>query len=115
MLLNGTTGDPIKHGPSLRQGEPLSPLLFVLAIDPLHHILATATSQGQLKPLRGRPIRASLYADDAAIFVSPIKNDIQFLASTLASFGDVTGLVTNCAKSLVAPIRCDNIDLDDVL
>ena len=27
----------------------------------------------------------------------------------------VTGLVTNCAKSVVAPIRCGNIDLDDVL
>ena len=27
----------------------------------------------------------------------------------------VTGLVTNCAKSVVAPIRCGNIELDDVL
>lgn len=101
VLLNGIPGDPIRHGQGLRQGDPLSPLLFVLAIDPLHHILAKATAQGSLHPLRGRPIRASLYADDAAIFVAPIKSDIQFLASTLASFGEVTGLVTNCAKSLV--------------
>ena len=27
----------------------------------------------------------------------------------------VTGLVTNCAKSVVAPIRCGNIDLDEIL
>ena len=93
------------------------PLLFVLAIDPLHHLLNKATAQGHLHPLCGRDttIRASLYADDAAIFVKPIKEDVQFLASTLASFGEVTGLVTNCAKSLVAPIRCENVDLDDIL
>ena len=93
----------------------LSPLLFVLAIDPLHHILAKATAQGNLHPIRGNPIRASLYADDAAIFFAPIKEDIQFLASTLSAFGDVTWLITNCNKSLVAPIRCANIDLDDIL
>jgi hypothetical protein len=28
------------------------------------------------------------------------------LASTLHHFGDVTGLVTNCTKIQVAPIRC---------
>ena len=60
-------------------------------------------------------IRTSLYADDAAIFVVPNKNDINFLASTLNHFGEVTGLVTNCAKSQVAPIRCANLDLDPIL
>ena len=55
------------------------------------------------------------YADNAAIFVKPIKEDVQFLASTLASFGEVTGLVTNCTKSLVAPIRCGDVDRDDIL
>lgn len=106
VLLNGIAGDPIKHGRSLRQGDPLSPLLFVLAISPLHHILSKATTQGHLQPLGGRHlgIRASLYADDAAVFCAPIKEDVLFLTATLASFEEATGLFTNCAKSLVAPI-----------
>lgn len=117
VLLNGVPGAPIKHGCGLRQGDPLSPLLFVLAIDPLHLILQKATAQGKLHPLGGQAmsIRASLYADDAAVFLAPIKSDVEFFAHTLKSFGDVTGLATNCAKSLVAPIRCENLDLVDIL
>lgn len=56
-----------------------------------------------------------LYADDAAIFVASIKEDIQFLATSLASFGEVTDLVTNCSTRLVAPMRCDSVNLDDIL
>ena len=117
VLLNGITGDPIKHGRGLRQGDPLSPLLFMLAIDPLHHILCKATAQGQLHKLQGRipTVCTSIYADDAAIFMKPKKEDVQFLANALVQFGNATGLVTNCAKSQVVPIRWDNIDLDDVL
>jgi hypothetical protein len=46
VLLNGIAGDPIKHGRGLRQGDPLSMLLFVLAIDPL---LRKSTNQGHIK------------------------------------------------------------------
>lgn len=60
-------------------------------------------------------MRMSLYADDATIFVAPVKEDIQQLTSILANFGEVTGPVTNLEKSTVAPIRCDGINLDDVL
>jgi hypothetical protein len=60
-------------------------------------------------------IHTSLYADGAAIFMAPNKEDINFLASTLHHFGDVTCLLTNCAKSQVVPIRCADIDLEDTL
>jgi hypothetical protein len=57
----------------------------------------------------------SLYADDAVIFVAPIKEDITCLTSILATFGEVTGLGANHQKSLVAPIHCDGLDLEDIL
>ena len=117
VLLNGTVGDPIRHGKGLRQGDPMSPLLFVLAIDPLHHILNKATTQGKLHPIRRNTAthHASLYADDAAGFVKPMKEDVSCFASILGGFGEVTGLVTNCSKSLVAPIRCAGLDLPEIL
>jgi hypothetical protein len=49
-------------------------------------------------------VRTTLYADYAAIFVKTIKNDINFLASTLEKFSDATGLVMNCAKSQVVQL-----------
>jgi hypothetical protein len=89
----------------------------VLAIDPITQILEEATRIGLLRKLRGRGVilRTSLYADDAAIFVAPVKDDVQNLASILQHFGEVTGLCTNFSKSSVVPIRCEDIDLDIIL
>lgn len=117
VLLNGVPGVPIAHGRGLRQGDPLSPLLFDLVIDPLQQLLHLATENGDLHRLRGRgpTIRTSLYADDAAIFMAPFKEDFEVLAHILEGFGEVTGLVTNVHKSLAAPIRCSNLDLDVIM
>jgi hypothetical protein len=107
----------IVHGRGLRQGDPLSPLLFNIAIDPLQRILQVATEQGLLSrfPRKGARFRTSLYADDAAIFVAPTYDDVSNLARILCNFGSITGLVTNIGKSLVAPIRCIDLDLEHVL
>jgi hypothetical protein len=53
VLLNGIAGKPIVHGRGLRQGDLLSPLLFVIAIDPISQILERATTHGLLHKLRG--------------------------------------------------------------
>ena len=56
-----------------------------------------------------------MYADDAAIFISPTKDDVEAIKIILQAFGTFSGLHINLEKSSMHPIRCENIDLDQVL
>jgi mannosylglycoprotein endo-beta-mannosidase len=117
VILNGSPLDQIQHGRGLRQGDPLSPLLFILVIDPLHRILQVATERGLLSKLNGCAARfwVSMYADDAVIFLKPTTRDADNLKRTLANFSEVKGLQTNLRKTSLTPINCDSINLDVVL
>lgn len=79
VMLNGARGRWYKHFRGLRQGDPLSPMLFILAMEPLQRLLQLATDDGMLSPINHRAavLRVSLYADDAAVFVNPKKRRLQ--------------------------------------
>lgn len=117
VLLNGIPSSKIQHGKGLRQGDPLSPLLFILAFDPLHRAIAKASELGILKEQPGREIkmRMSLYADDTIVFANPCREEIDTLLKIFKLFGNATGLKMNPGKSYAVPIRCDNMDLIIVL
>jgi hypothetical protein len=103
ILLNGEPGTPIKHGRGLCQGDPLSPIIFILAMDPLQRRLDIATRQGLLHPIGADPIkvRTNLYADDAMLFLRPIASDVSNLQRLPNEFGTATGLCTNVQKSKI--------------
>jgi hypothetical protein len=78
ILINGRLGRRICHARGLRQGDPLSPLLFVLVMEVLNAMIAEADQQGLLSPLPGNGQRLWLYADDLVLFlvlevISPIR------------------------------------------
>jgi hypothetical protein len=70
-----------------------------------------------LSPLRDRTaqIRLSLYADDAGVFINPIKQEVDLIIDIMRHFSDATSLRINVNKSTVAPIRCSQLNLDEVL
>jgi hypothetical protein len=117
ILLNSVIGQPFKHRRGLWQGDPLSPLLFILAMNPLQRLLELATQEGLLHPIGADPVkmRTSLYADDIALFLRPHATDVANLQQLLHHFGTATGLCTNFTKSEIIPIRCDGLDIHEIL
>ena len=93
----------------VRQGDPLSPLLFVLAADLLQSILNKAWNIGVLKhPISdafGGDYPIVQYADDT-LLILPTDGRILFnLKGLLRSFSDSTVLHVNFNKSFLAPIN----------
>lgn len=108
ILLNGSPGERIAHRRGLRQGDPLSPMLFILIMDVLCHLVNKASEEELLQPLARRALqhRISLYADDVVIFLRPTASDINITLDILQLFGEASGLKTNVQKSSVHPIQC---------
>jgi hypothetical protein len=92
-------------------------MLFILAMNPLQRLLNLATQQGILThlPLTIAKWRTSMYADDAAIFINPIKEDVAAVKMIIKAFDTFLELHINLQKSSVRLIRCENVDLDQVL
>jgi hypothetical protein len=51
ILVNGEPGLPFIHKRGLRQGDPHSPMLFILVMDALNYLVKYATSNQLLQPL----------------------------------------------------------------
>jgi hypothetical protein len=116
FLLNGDPGKRIHHCRGVRQGDPLSPMLFLLAMEPLHMLFHHAQSSGTLSFLHQNcaNFRMSLYADDAAVSIHPTARDLATTKHILQIFGDASGLITNLDKTNFYPIGCHNLNLEGV-
>ncbi|XP_060957672.1 uncharacterized protein LOC133029200 [Cannabis sativa] len=72
VLVNGAPGNVFSPGRGLRQGDPLSPYLFILCSEVLSKLVRKAEDCGELTGIRiGRnsiPITHLFYADDALFF-----------------------------------------------
>lgn len=116
VMTNGHPGPPIDHACGLRQGDPISPMLFTIVIDVLNSLLLQAVDTGLLQRLTTRHVASSisLYADDVVIFCHPDSHDIATVHELLRLFGVASGLRTNFDKCSATPIQCSDDHIDTI-
>ncbi|KAG8080917.1 hypothetical protein GUJ93_ZPchr0007g5624 [Zizania palustris] len=108
VLLNGLPGKFFHCKRGVRQGDLLSPLLFVIVADLLQHITNQATRLGFIKAPICHPASNDFpiiqYADDTMVFLHADQKNI-FFKSLINSFSMSTGLKVNYSKSSLIPIN----------
>jgi len=92
----------------VRQGDPLSPLLFVLAAEILQYVINGLKDQGILKlpiPQPSNDFPIVQYADDTLLIMQADARQIFCLKAILNTFASSTGLAVNFSKSFMVPIN----------
>jgi hypothetical protein len=94
ILLNGVPRKVFHCRRGVRQGDPLSPLLFVLAADLLQSIVNPATQRGVLSlPLlerRGSEFPIMQYVDNTLLFLEARPRQLLALKALLSTFAEST-------------------------
>lgn len=90
MLWNGEALEEFSPSRGIRQGDPLSPYLFVLCIEKLFQMISVAVDNGHWKPIRvarGGPMISHLaFADDVLLFAEASEEQIILLKHILDLF-----------------------------
>ncbi|KAL0312368.1 UNVERIFIED_CONTAM: Retrovirus-related Pol polyprotein from type-2 retrotransposable element R2DM [Sesamum radiatum] len=105
LSLNGGICGFFKGARGLRQGDPLSPYLFVIVMEVLNVSMTARIQQDQCFSYHWRCKELSLamlcFADDLLLFSKADPHSVSILKEVLDGFGIVSGLVANAAKSHV--------------
>jgi hypothetical protein len=105
VLINGVASSFFTVARGLRQGCPLSPLLFLLVAEGLSRAIIEAKSRGEFIGVSLSPtLRLShlLFVDDVLIFCSGLRQDAEKLRSILDLFSRATGMQINGQKSTLS-------------
>lgn len=101
----------------LRQGDPLSPYLFVLAMEVLPQLLNANYMNGRIgyHPKASNPLISHLaFADDLMIFFDGERNSLISIADTLEVFSSWSGLTMNRNKTELFIAGLNQVEADDI-
>uniref|UniRef100_A0A2N9ELX8 Reverse transcriptase domain-containing protein n=1 Tax=Fagus sylvatica TaxID=28930 RepID=A0A2N9ELX8_FAGSY len=111
VLVNGSPEGFFGNSRGLRQGDPLSPLLFLLVMEVLSKMFKKSEEAGLIcgfmaGVLGGSEVRIShlLFADDTIVFCDAVPQQVMHIRKVLSCFEAVTGLKVNLTKSEMVPV-----------
>ena len=107
VLVNGSPSGFFSSSRGLRQGNPLSPLLFLLVMEVLSRMLRKTVEGGFITGFNlGSDVSIShlLFADDSILFCDANPQHMMYIWLVLTFFEAVTGLRVNMSKSEIVPV-----------
>jgi hypothetical protein len=111
ILVNGSFEGFFGSSRGLRQGDSLSPLLFLLIMEVLSRLLpkteeASLIRGFQAGMLGGNEVRIShlLFAHDTIVFCDSAPEQVFHIRKVLSCFEAITGLHVNLTKSEMVPV-----------
>ncbi|WJX78916.1 hypothetical protein P8452_62093 [Trifolium repens] len=118
-MWHGSRSDFFTTGRGIRQGDPMSPYIFVLCMDKLTHLIAESVDSGNWHPLKagrsGPPISHLMFADDLFLFGKATDMNMKAITDTLDRFCDLSGQLVSVEKTSVLFSRNVNHDTRGVL
>ncbi len=109
VLVNGVASPFFHYERGLRQGCPLSPLIFLLVMEGLSRLIKDMHLKGRLMGIRITDsciITHLLFVDDVLIFLNGGIGDLTTLQKTISLFQFATSMVINNSKSTITAFDC---------
>ncbi|GJW05294.1 RNA-directed DNA polymerase, eukaryota [Tanacetum coccineum] len=104
VLVNGSPSDEFQFHCGLKQGDPLSPFLFILLMESLHLSVSRAVNDGWFKGIRlndNISLSHLFYADDALFVGEWSDANLRGIIYILKCFYLASGLQINISKSQI--------------
>lgn len=105
VLINGSPYGSFNASRGLRQGDPLSPYLFILCADVLSSLLTKANQEGKIQGIRvsnrGPSVSHLLFADDSLFFLKADYKNSHNLSLIFKEYEKASGQMINLEKSSI--------------
>lgn len=105
ILWNGEPLDAFQPTRGIRQGNPLSPYLYVICMERLSHLIEREVQLGSWKPSRasrnGPQISNLAFADDLTLFGEASVAQAEIMMKCLNQFCEASGSKVSIAKSRI--------------
>lgn len=102
IRVNGAITDSFAHGRGLRQGDPLSPMLFIIIADSLNSLMRNA--EQAMPPFVHMHPKTIQFADDTVIISEANPLTLKIITQILKVYEELSGLKANRAKSAFVPV-----------
>ncbi|GJX03064.1 RNA-directed DNA polymerase, eukaryota, reverse transcriptase zinc-binding domain protein [Tanacetum coccineum] len=117
ILVNGSPTNEFQFHKGLKQGDPLSPFLFILVMESFHILVQRVVDVGMFKGISLGPslhLSHLFYADDVVFMGQWTSSNIDIIIQVLECFYRASGLRINMNKSMLMGISVANGIVDQI-